>query len=296
MGASALGKPSDKQLDKELAASVAQPDTEPAASQVSAASGAAAPLAPRRRVLLVGIAGASGSGKTTLAEALIRELRSPLQCISADNYFDESKMPVDQQWGRNYETPGGVDWELLRHELRSAIRRLEEAAEVQKEFPMRSRVRGRSHRVVSRDMLRPGFVGAELGPEVVVLLEGFLLFHDPEVAALCGCCVWLDVDLLVGLERRYRRDFNGGDRGLFSRFYQEFVWSAYEENCSTQLANAARLLRLEGKAERGQLLALALNHVRSYLATTKASWKGQTWSQGEGFVSDSQCDTICLDP
>jgi ABC-type dipeptide/oligopeptide/nickel transport system ATPase component len=68
-------------------------------------------------IIRVGIAGPSGCGKSSLAVKLAEFLRSPARPIGLDEYFSPDKMPKEQKYGTNWETPSGVDFLRLRNDL-----------------------------------------------------------------------------------------------------------------------------------------------------------------------------------
>lgn len=246
-------------------------DTKPAASAAAALGAAAGDEQPReghrRRVCVLGIAGASGSGKTTLARALADHFHSPLRPLSGDYFFDTAKMPCHPTWGLDWETPAGFDSALLAGEIRRVVELLATSESVPGRVLIECRERGGA-RSSSMNVARPRPPAVEAGDKadpLVIVVEGFLLFHDPELAGACTCRVWLDLDLDLGILRRFNRDMGGaGDLDMFSEWYRDLVWSAYERNRPVQLANAegAALLRLDASLPVETLAAAAAEHLR----------------------------------
>eukprot|EP01126_Amoeba_proteus_P006276 TRINITY_DN1218_c0_g2_i19.p3 TRINITY_DN1218_c0_g2~~TRINITY_DN1218_c0_g2_i19.p3 ORF type:complete len:114 (+),score=14.51 TRINITY_DN1218_c0_g2_i19:1922-2263(+) len=79
----------------------------------------------KRRVVVVGIAGASGSGKSSLANHLADFFESPVIPISGDWFFDKKKMPKGLDGHLNWETPEGIDWESFSENLTRVKKQLE---------------------------------------------------------------------------------------------------------------------------------------------------------------------------
>ena len=159
-------------------------------------------------VYIVGIGGPSGSGKSTIAEKVAEELDSPFHPVNFDTYFLPDKWPEEEIGDTgvvkpNAELPTGVDFaSALRdiHAVKAAAENGEGIPDVEQAFGTSAfggpRWRSRSYRHTTTLEHRP----------VVIVLEGYLVFYPAEIAALCDCCIWLDLDMHTSLERRYARD------------------------------------------------------------------------------------------
>ena len=111
---------------------------------------------------------------------------------------------------KNAELPTGVDFASALRDIqavKAAVESGEPVPDAEKEF-------GDSVFGFPRWRAREGG-GAEDGGPVVLVMEGYLVFHPPEIAALCDCYLWLDLDMTTSLERRYSRDGPGfAERGV----------------------------------------------------------------------------------
>mmetsp|Transcript_118559 Transcript_118559/g.330777 ORF Transcript_118559/g.330777 Transcript_118559/m.330777 type:complete len:501 (-) Transcript_118559:110-1612(-) len=230
----------------------------------------------QRRVVLVGIAGPSGSGKTTLAKALVNRLGTPLGSICADNFYDQTRAPREKRrwgskrakWGPNLEDPEAIDTEMLLSELYRVGQCLAKDVcapeKVVLETPLNSCVN-----LTKKGRKRPG---APLGSDAVVLVvEGFLLFHNPVVAEACTHRLWLDLTCDVAMQRRFQRDGDqeSGLDACFEKWYRDSVWANYEEHRLTQLNNADGLeptaFRIDACQSSEQVLAEALDYLDAHL-------------------------------
>eukprot|EP00439_Symbiodinium_sp_Y106_P061597 s887_g9.t1 len=142
----------------------------------------------KRRVLVIGIAGASGCGKSTVAQKLAQNMGSPFAPISLDNYLMPKWMPK-VGGGKNWETPEGIDFQTLKDDVKKAVEVLAQAETVPDRLLL-----GPS---ISRsDVICKGQGGRQLNSEQVVLfLEGFLLFYQQSIAKLFQAKIWIDASL-----------------------------------------------------------------------------------------------------
>uniref|UniRef100_A0A7S4S5T4 Phosphoribulokinase/uridine kinase domain-containing protein n=1 Tax=Alexandrium monilatum TaxID=311494 RepID=A0A7S4S5T4_9DINO len=215
-----------------------------------------------RRVLLVGVGGPSCSGKSTLAGKIAERLGSPLQPVQLDWYFVPSRMPKDPRWGRNWETPEGVDFFRLGEDLHwlvESLRRVDRVPERLKLSPPCC------HGGV--DLVREGWAGLQLGiaEPMVVVAEGFLMFHNKAVGAMFDVAVWLEAERDVCSKRRHQREARDMDFELFSEWYREVVWSHFLTHRDVQLKNVPGALRLDAGERPEALLRGATTHCRKRL-------------------------------
>ncbi len=139
--------------------------------------------------IVIGIAGCSGSGKTTLARELAHQLGATL--FPLDLYYrDLSQFPLDDREKRNFDHPDSLESELfIAH-----IRALAAGQTIQRpvyDFATHSRVAGAFEPIT---------------PASIVLVEGILALHYPELFPLYHFSVYVDTPNDVCLERRIYRD------------------------------------------------------------------------------------------
>lgn len=162
------------------------------------------------RRILIGIAGGSGSGKTLVARTIVRDLgSSQVVIVDQDSYYkDLEHIPYRDREARNFDHPDAFDTELLKSHLRELL----EGRPVQQ--PIYDYT---EHR-------RSGET-REIRDHVVVVLEGILIFVDPELRALMDIKLFVDADADVRLLRRLKRDLVERGRSVDSilRQYEESV-------------------------------------------------------------------------
>ncbi len=160
--------------------------------------------------ILIGIAGGSGSGKTLVAKTIYRELGSDkVVIVDQDSYYkDLDQVPLRDRDLRNFDHPDAFDNELLKHHMRELL------AGRPIEQPVYDYVRHARLRET-----RP------IGEHLVIVLEGILIFYDPELRDLMDIKVYIDADADVRFIRRLGRDIHERGRSVETviRQYQESV-------------------------------------------------------------------------
>jgi uridine kinase len=143
----------------------------------------------QRRPLMLGIAGCSGSGKTTLAVELATQLEATL--FPLDLYYrDLSQFPLDSRHKRNFDHPDSLESELIVEHVR-ALARGETIQRPVYDFRTHSRVAGAFESIV---------------PKSVVIVEGILALHFPELVPSYDFSVYVNAPHDVCLARRIHRD------------------------------------------------------------------------------------------
>ena len=141
--------------------------------------------------VIIGVAGGTGSGKTTVAHAILKHVGDGrMSVLFHDAYYrDWADLPKDVLDRKNFDHPDSLETELLvRH-----VRALKEGMIV--EAPIYDFKTHRRTRETRRVL-----------PKRIVLVEGILLFAEPELRKLFDVKVFVDTDADVRLIRRIRRD------------------------------------------------------------------------------------------
>lgn len=152
------------------------------------------------KVTTIGVAGGSGSGKTSVAQTLLERVGSDrISFLVQDAYYRDVEWQSAEQLARhNFDHPDSVEIELLVEHLR-ALRAGAESIDV----PVYDFVRHRRSTRVRHVDARP-----------VVLVEGILLFVDPELRRELDFKIYVDTDADVRLMRRLRRDTSERGRSV----------------------------------------------------------------------------------
>ena len=145
-------------------------------------------------VTLVGVAGGSGSGKTTIAQALVERVEKVapgrVGHIAQDAYyFDMPGRDESEVRAHNFDHPNAVELSLLAEHL--AELKAGRAVDVPVyDFATHTR---------SAEVQR-------IEPLPVIIVEGILLFVQPELRDVFDLRVFIDTDADIRLARRVRRD------------------------------------------------------------------------------------------
>ena len=158
---------------------------------------------PKPVVLAIG--GCSGSGKTTLATELATQLNATL--FPLDLYYrDLSQFPLDSRHKQNFDHPDSLESELILEH----VRKLANGEPIQRpvyDFKTHSRT-DRFAPITSRS---------------VVIVEGILALHYPELQPLYTLSIYVEAPHEVCLLRRIARDVR--ERGRTEESVREQFWA-----------------------------------------------------------------------
>ena len=166
-------------------------------------------------VLVIGIAGGSGSGKTTLMKRLVDEFGENVSVLSHDNYYKRhDELTFEERAALNYDEPEALDTSLMVYQLDQLRHGMEIDCPVY-DFAMHNR---------SNETIR-------VTPKQVIIVEGIMIFVDPELRNLMDIKIFVDTDADVRLCRRIKRDVTKRGRSLDSVLeqYQATVKPMHEK-------------------------------------------------------------------
>ncbi len=150
--------------------------------------------------IILGIAGGTGSGKTTLAKGIKKALGEDAVLLCHDFYYNKNAdMPYEERCLLNYDHPGSLETELMIEHLNE----LKDGRAIQR--PVYSFV---THTRLDETI--------EVKPAKVIIIEGILLFENPELRNIMDIKVYVDTDSDIRLARRIERDVNERGRSLNS--------------------------------------------------------------------------------
>jgi uridine kinase len=149
----------------------------------------------------LGITGGTGSGKTTLALEICRALGPGNGVILHQDfyYLDLGALPLDDRQRINFDHPSALDLQLLKTHV-DTLRNGNLVQVPTYNFHTHTRM--------------PETL--TIAPHPVVLVEGILLFHDPELRGLFDLRVFVDTDADLRFIRRVQRDVRERGRSLES--------------------------------------------------------------------------------
>ena len=165
-------------------------------------------------ILVIGIAGGSGSGKTTLMKRLVERFGSHVAVLSHDNYYKRhAALPFEQRCLLNYDEPAALETSLMVQHL-DMLRSGQAIDCPVYDFTLHNR---------SDETVR-------IHPEPVIIVEGIMIFADPELRKRMDIRIFVDTDADIRLCRRIKRDVNKRGRSLESVLnqYQQTVKPMHE--------------------------------------------------------------------
>ncbi|MCL4507058.1 MAG: uridine kinase [Chloroflexi bacterium] len=143
------------------------------------------------RPVIFGVAGGTGSGKTTVARAILQRIgQEHIAYVPHDAYYrHQSHLTLEERRRTNYDHPDSLETTLMIEHLQQLA--TGKAAEIPVyDFTIHLRT-NRTLRVE---------------PAPIILVEGILIFAEPELRRLFDIKLYVDTDVDIRLIRRLQRD------------------------------------------------------------------------------------------
>lgn len=189
-------------------------------------------------MLVIGIAGGSGSGKTSVVKKIIESLpQDKVSVLSQDAYYrDNGVLTQEEREAINFDHPSAIEWPLLVQHI------MELKAGHCIEMPTYSYV-----------TCRRGKETIPVTPCQVLIVEGILIFTDPELAKILDLKVFVDTEADERLIRIIQRDVNERGRGLDKSIihYQKYVKPMHECFIEPTKRLADIIIPVGGQNEKG---------------------------------------------
>jgi uridine kinase len=152
-----------------------------------------------RRTFILGVAGGTGSGKTTVVRSILEATDpSRIALVEQDSYYRDVEWRSEAELLQyNFDHPKAIDNELLVAHL--AALKAGHPVEVPIYDFVRHRRTPRTQRVL---------------PRQVILVEGILIFVEPELRSLLDFKIFVDTDSDLRLIRRLGRDMSERGRSV----------------------------------------------------------------------------------
>jgi uridine kinase len=148
-------------------------------------------MSSRKSPLVIGIAGGTGSGKTTVANAILQSVGADrIVYLPHDAYYrDQSEKPLEQRIKVNFDHPDSLETDLMiRHVLQ--LKAWQAIDMPVYDFTTHTRT-PRCNRIE---------------PKGVVVVEGILIFAEPDLRKLLDVKIYVDTDADIRFIRRLQRD------------------------------------------------------------------------------------------
>jgi len=141
--------------------------------------------------IVIGIAGGSGSGKTTVANMIVERVGlKHIAFMPHDAYYrDLSHLPLEKRARVNFDHPNSLETELLIQH----VQQLKAGQPI--DLPIYD---FKSHTRTAQTTL--------INPQPIILVEGILIFTEPNLLPLYDIKIFVDTDADIRLIRRLQRD------------------------------------------------------------------------------------------
>ena len=151
-------------------------------------------------VITIGIAGGTGSGKTTITRRILDEFGGDVSVLYHDNYYKRhDDIPFAERKKLNYDHPNAFDTPLLVQHL-DALRAGQAIECPTYDYTVHNRA---AETITVR-------------PAKVIVVEGILIFAEPELRERLDIKLFVDTDADVRILRRIVRDVRDRGRDLES--------------------------------------------------------------------------------
>ena len=151
--------------------------------------------------IVIGIAGGSGSGKTTVAKEIMARVGADrIAFLSHDSYYrDFGDLSFSERVKINFDHPDSLETDLLIEH----IRQLKAGNPI--ELPIYD---FRTHSRTAKTI--------RVEPQPVILVEGILIFAEPELRRMFDVKIFVDTDPDIRFIRRLQRDISERGRTVES--------------------------------------------------------------------------------
>jgi len=151
--------------------------------------------------MIIGISGGTGCGKTTVAQKIIASVGTEnVVFLQQDAYYRNlGDMPLDLRHKVNFDHPDAFDTELLMNHI-EALRAGESIQKPIYDYATHSRKAETTH----------------IEPKPVIIIEGILVFTNPQMRALMDMKIFVDTDADIRFIRRLDRDVHERGRSVES--------------------------------------------------------------------------------
>lgn len=198
-------------------------------------------------ITIIGIAGGSASGKTTVASRIKEEFKVDVELICHDYYYlAHNDIPFEERVKLNYDHPNAFDTERLI----SDIKQLKQGIAIER--PVYSYT---EHTRLAETV--------RVEPKKVIIVEGFLIFDNPELLNLMDIKIFVDTDADERLIRRILRDVQERGRSLESVItqYSTTVKPMHEQFVEPSKRHADLIIPYGGQNEIA--LSMLLDKIRN---------------------------------
>lgn len=182
-------------------------------------------------LLLVGISGPSSSGKLSVARVLHNAIPAAALVHLDDFYYPDSEIPLHSTSKvQNWDCPEAIDWDKFRHYVTSIK---ETGGDV---IPLDSLEIDGGLRPLEAVKNVLANLASSIPPNTrIVLFDGFMLFHDPEISGFFSLKLFFRAPYSVLKQRREDRLGYNTLEGFWEDppgYFDNVVWPEYQRTHS----------------------------------------------------------------
>lgn len=150
--------------------------------------------------VVIGLSGGTGSGKSTITDAIQSKVKQNITLIQQDNYYKNfGHLTKSERAKINFDHPASFDTELFIQHITLLKKK------IPIEMPLYDfKTHNRTKETVSKN------------PSRIIIVEGILVFENPELRDLMDIRIFVDTDADVRILRRIVRDMTERGRTLES--------------------------------------------------------------------------------
>lgn len=148
-------------------------------------------MSKRNPSLVIGIAGGTGSGKTTIANYVLETVGPEnIAFLPHDAYYrDLASLSQEERAQVNFDHPSSLETELLIEH----VTKLRDGETIQlPSYDFKTHTRTKAT--------------IEITPQPIILIEGILIFAEPDLRKLFDLRIYVDTDADIRFIRRLKRD------------------------------------------------------------------------------------------
>lgn len=153
--------------------------------------------------ILISVSGGSGSGKTTVAERIKNQLNArgiSAQIVCLDNFYENDDKKIPKINGnKNFDHPNAFDWTLIKNSLKKLLNNETTGIPI---YDYQHSIRTKEIQL--------------LKPTQIIILEGILALHDPEINNMCSLKIYVETSNDERFIRRLKRDISERNRTIDS--------------------------------------------------------------------------------
>jgi uridine kinase len=164
--------------------------------------------------IFIGISGGSGAGKSTLCTSLLNKYPDQIGLIQLDDYFKKAEFVPEYNNFKNWDHPDALRLDQLHQDL----------LDLQEEKTVKIWTKN--------ERLNPDYkktdkrIEVEFEPKPIMLIEGYLVLHDPRIRELFETSIWLDIDQEESWKRRVHFKKDGYLENVLLPMNKQFVQPA----------------------------------------------------------------------